>query len=65
MNEEEFTTNRSFDFSSDSQMLAWIRYDESKVPIYSIQEFKGAYPTRQEYDEYPGAYNYKYPRSRC
>lgn len=61
VNEEEFSTNRSFDFSSDSQMLAWIRYDESKVPIYSIQEFKGAYPTRSEYDEYPGSYNYKYP----
>lgn len=61
VNEEEFSTNRSFDFSSDSQMLAWIRYDESKVPIYSIQEFKGSYPTREEYDEYPGAYNYKYP----
>ena len=61
VNEEEFTTNRSFDFSSDSQMLAWIRYDESKVPIYSIQEFKGSYPTREENDEYPGAYNYKYP----
>ena len=61
VNEEEFTTARSFDFSSDSQMLAWVRYDESKVPVYSIQEFKGAYPTRQEYDEYPGAYNYKYP----
>lgn len=61
VNEEEFTTNRSFDFSSDSQMLAWVRYDESKVPVYSIQEFKGSYPTRNEYDEYPGAYNYKYP----
>lgn len=61
VNEEEFSTNRSFDFSSDSQMLAWIRYDESKVPIYSIQEFKGSYPTRSEYDEYPGSYNYKYP----
>lgn len=59
--EEEFSTNRSFDFSSDSQMLAWVRYDESKVPVYSIQEFKGSNPTRSEYDEYPGAYNYKYP----
>ena len=39
VNEEEFTTARSFDFSSDSQMLAWVRYDESKVPVYSIQEF--------------------------
>ncbi len=61
VNEEEFSTNCSFDFSSDSQMLAWVRYDESQVPIYSIQEFKGSNPAREEYDEYPGAYNYKYP----
>lgn len=61
VNEEEFATNRSFDFSADSRMLAWVRYDESEVPVYSIQEFKGAYPTREEYDEYPGAFNYKYP----
>ena len=61
VNEEEFATNRSFDFSSDSQMLAWVRYDESKVPVYAIQEFKGSHPTRTEYDEYPGEYRYKYP----
>lgn len=61
VNEEEFSTNRSFDFSADSKVLAWIRYDESKVPVYSIQEFKGSYPTRQEFDAYPGKYDYKYP----
>lgn len=61
VNEEEFSTNRSFDFSADSKMLAWVRYDESQVPIYRIQEYKGAYPTRSEYDEYPGEYAYKYP----
>ena len=61
VNEEEFATNRSFDFSSDSQMLAWVRYDESKVPVYAIQEFKGSHPTLTEYDEYPGEYRYKYP----
>lgn len=61
VNEEEFSTNCSFDFSSDSQMLAWVRYDESKVPIYNMPEYKGAYPTKQEYDEYPGQYSYKYP----
>ncbi len=59
--EEEFATNRSFDFSADSKMLAWVRYDESQVPVYRMQEFKGMYPTRKEYDEYPGAYVYKYP----
>lgn len=61
VNEEEFTTNRSFDFSADSKVLAWVRYDESQVPIYSMQEFKGLYPARSEFDAYPGAYDYKYP----
>ncbi len=61
VNEEEFGTNRSFDFSSDSQMLAWVRYDESRVPVYSIQQFRGAAPALDENDAYPGAYNYKYP----
>ncbi len=59
--EEEFATNSSFSFSADSRMLAWIRYDESKVPVYSMQEFKGLAPERKEYDAYPGEYRYKYP----
>lgn len=61
VNEEEFTTNRSFDFSADSKVLAWVRYDESQVPVYSMQEFKGLYPARSEFDAYPGTYDYKYP----
>lgn len=61
VNEEEFTTNRSFDFSADSKVLAWVRYDESQVPIYSMQEFNGLYPARSEFDAYPGTYDYKYP----
>lgn len=61
VNEEEFITNRSFDFSADSKVLAWVRYDESQVPIYSMQEFKGLYPARSEFDAYPGTYDYKYP----
>lgn len=61
VNEEEFSTNRSFDFSADSKMLAWVRYDESQVPVYGIQEFRGAFPSRDEYKDYPGEYRYKYP----
>lgn len=61
VNEEEFATNRSFDFSADSQMLAWVRYDETKVPLYTITEYKGAFPTREENDAYPGSFSYKYP----
>ena len=32
--EEEFGFNRAFDFSADSKMIAYIRFDESKVPIH-------------------------------
>ncbi len=59
--EEEFSTNRSFDFSADSRYLAWIRYDETDVPLFSIPMYKGMYPTLEANDEYPGTYLYKYP----
>lgn len=59
--EEEFVTNRSFDFNADNTMLAWIRYDESQVPLFSFPMYKGMLPEIQENAEYPGAYEYKYP----
>lgn len=59
--EEEFVTNRSFDFNADGTMLAWIRYDESQVPQFSFPLYKGMLPERQEYADYPGTYEYKYP----
>ena len=61
VNEEEFSTACSFDFSADSKNLAWVRYDESEVPIYSIQMFKGLMPEYKDNDTYPGKYDYKYP----
>ena len=59
--EEEFVTNRSFDFNADATMLAWIRYDESQVPLFSFPMYKGMFPEMKENAEYPGAYEYKYP----
>lgn len=59
--EEEFSTNRSFDFSADSKVLAWIRYDESNVKMFSFPLYKGTNPALEQYDEYPGSYDYKYP----
>lgn len=61
VNEEEFSTARSFVFSADGEMLCWVRYDETKVPIYKMQMFKGLRPELQENAEYPGTYDYKYP----
>ena len=61
VNEEEFSFNRAFDFNADGTMLAWIRYDESKVPLYSFPWYKGMYPEKTQYADYPGTYDYKYP----
>ena len=59
--EEEFGFNRAFDFSADGTMLAYIRFDESQVPMYSFPWYKGLKPSLNEYSVYPGAYEYKYP----
>ncbi len=39
--EEEFTMNRAFDFSANSEMIAWMRFDETEVPTYTIARFDG------------------------
>lgn len=59
--EEEFSYSRAFDFSADSKMLAWVRFDESQVPLYEMQMFKGLDPDMKENTDYPGKYSYKYP----
>lgn len=61
VNEEEFSTARSLEFNADNTMLAWVRYDERKVPVYSMTEYKGLAPEHKEHEEYPGEYEYKYP----
>lgn len=63
VNEEEFSTNRSFCFNADGTKICWIKYDESKVKSYSLQLFKGSHPKQMQYDEYPGLYTYKYPKA--
>ena len=61
--EEEFGFNCAFDFSADSEMLAWIRFDESAVKTYVFPWYKGAYPSMDAYALYPGIYEYKYPKA--
>lgn len=61
--EEEFPMNRAFDFSADSEMLAWIRFDESEVKTFSFPWYKGTHPVKSEFTLYPGAYEYKYPKA--
>ncbi len=59
--EEEFSTDRAMTFTADSKQLVWVRYDESKVPLYGFPLYKGLQPERTEMTDYPGTFTYKYP----
>lgn len=61
--EEEFSFNSAIEFSADSKMLAFIRWDESEVPSYSFPLYAGERPRLTEFEKYPGAYTYKYPKT--
>lgn len=61
--EEEFAFNSAIEFSADSKMLAFIRWDESEVPSYSFPLYAGERPRMTDYEKYPGAYTYKYPKT--
>lgn len=53
--EEEFAFVKAFDWSADSQKLAYIRFDESQVPEFSMSKFgKSLYPTIETF-KYPKA----------
>lgn len=63
VNEEEFAVATSMCFTADGSQICWIKYDETAVPTYSLQYFKGMKPSRNEYTDYPGLYTYKYPKA--
>lgn len=52
--EEEFATTRLMTWSVDSKFLAFVKSDESNVPVYRFQLFDGSL--------YPGFHEYKYPK---
>ena len=53
--EEEFAVTNLMAWSPNSEQLAFVRFDESEVPEYSMQMFGDGL--------YPGYYNYKYPKA--
>lgn len=61
--EEEFSFNRALEFSADSKMIAFIRFDETEVPSYTFPVFAGEAPHIAAYEKYPGEYTYKYPKT--
>lgn len=53
--EEEFSFVRAFDWSADGSMIAFIRFDETDVPEFSMTTFKK--------DLYPQTITFKYPKA--
>ena len=53
--EEEFGTVRAFDWNKDSNNLAYVVFDETNVPQYSMKIFGN--------NLYPFQYNFKYPKA--
>ena len=53
--EEEFGIVRMFDWSKDGKKIAFVRFDESKVPTFSMDIYNnGLYPSQE---------NFKYPKA--
>lgn len=53
--EEEFAVTNLMAWSPDNEQLAYVRFDETEVPEFSMQIYgDGAYP---------GYYNFKYPKA--
>lgn len=53
--EEEFAFVRAFDWSADGKKLAYIKFDESQVPEFSMNVFQK--------DLYPKVETFKYPKA--
>lgn len=61
--EEEFTATRYFEWSPDSKMLAFVKFDESKVPLFSFQLYKDKAAENGELTLYPSYVQFKYPKA--
>ncbi len=61
--EEEFGFNKAFWWSPDSKFLAFIRFDETEVPEFSMTMYAGDNPIIEENKLYPGLETFKYPKA--
>lgn len=52
--EEEFVVTRAYFWSPDSKSIAFYRFDDSRVPTFTMNEYKDSL--------YPTVYSFKYPK---
>lgn len=61
--EEEFTATRYFEWSPDSKMLAFVRFDETNVPLFSFIQYQNKIAEKNELTLYPSLVSFKYPKA--
>ncbi|MFW5823023.1 MAG: S9 family peptidase, partial [Tangfeifania sp.] len=61
--EEEFGFNKAFWWSPDSKFLAFIRFDETEVPEFSMTMYAGENPQIDSNRIYPSLETFKYPKA--
>lgn len=59
--EEEFGIQNTIRWSPDDNLLAFVRFDESDVPMFEFDIYSGYCNPIEKYDLYPGQFEYKYP----
>ena len=59
--EEEFGVENTMRWSNDDNILVFVRFDESKVPTYSFDNYTSYCGDNPDNDLYPESYRYKYP----
>ena len=61
--EEEFTATRYFEWSPDSKLLAFVKFNESQVQQFSFQLYKDKSKENNELTLYPSLVEFKYPKA--
>lgn len=61
--EEEFRFNKAFEWSPNSEEIAYLKFDEAAVRQWQLQSYKASFPENMDYELYPGEYSYKYPKA--
>lgn len=61
--EEEFRFNKAFEWSPNSEEIAYLKFDEAAVRQWQLQSYKASFPENMDYELYPGEYSYKYPKT--
>lgn len=61
--EEEFDMLTAMRWNGDDTVLAYIRFDESEIPEYRFDQYKGFCDQDPLSDLYPNTYSYKYQLS--